>query len=84
MDKMNYDELPPIDKVSIDIMECLRNCNLRPDEALNVLLSISVSIAEELLEQTRTHFNPTPKEQIEFISNRISDIQFFQKSQDES
>lgn len=44
---MTYDDLRPIDKIQYDVMETLRNCHLEPDAIVNVLLSISLSIANE-------------------------------------
>ena len=80
--KMNYDDLRPIDKIQLDVMESFRNTLISPDEALNVLLSISLSIAKELRENKLKDFSYNGLgitdehliSEIDYILNRLNDI----------
>jgi hypothetical protein len=90
--KMNYDDLRPIDKIQLDVMESFRNTLITPDEALNVLLSISLSIAQELRENklkeinrlsTSLKLNRISDEhlitEIDYILNRLNEIKNLQQ-----
>ena len=56
-----------IDKVQINVMEAIRGCNLQPDEAMSVMLSIALSIARE-----------TEPEPVKAITDRLEEIQSWQ------
>jgi|TARA_Y100001949_G_C15919968_1_gene300767 hypothetical protein len=53
----DYDKLKPLGKVQIDVVEALRGSDLEPDQILSVLVSISVSVCEEIMElpDSRSH-----------------------------
>jgi cell division ATPase FtsA len=36
-----------IDEVQRNVMECLRDCGLQPNEVMDIMLSIALSIARE-------------------------------------
>ena len=56
-----------IDEVQRDVMECLRDCGLQPNEVMDIMLSIALSIARE-----------TEPEPIMAITDRLEEIQFWQ------
>ena len=56
-----------IDRAQINIMEAMRGCNLQPDEAMSVMLSIALSIARE-----------TELEPVKAVTDRLEEIQFWQ------
>tara|TARA_R110002020_G_scaffold440608_2_gene651258 strand:- start:5699 stop:5983 length:285 start_codon:yes stop_codon:yes gene_type:complete len=71
---MTYDDLRPIDKIQYDVMETLRNCKLNPDDVLNVLLSISLSIANELREpelKKSIEKGHLPKTSITYLTEKL-------------
>jgi len=71
---MAYDDLRPIDKVQFDVLETFRNCKLNPDDVLNVLLSISLSIANELREpelKKSIEKGRLPKTSIEYLTAKL-------------
>ena len=56
-----------IDKAQTNVMEAIRGSKMDPDEAMNVMLSIALSIARE-----------TEPEPIMAITDRLEEIQFWQ------
>ena len=56
-----------IDKAQTNVMEAIRGSKMGPDEAMNVMLSIALSIARE-----------TEPEPIMAITDRLEEIQFWQ------
>ena len=56
-----------IDKAQTNVMEAIRGSKMDPDEAMNVMLSIALSIARE-----------TESEPIMAITYRLKEIQFWQ------
>ena len=58
-----------IDTVQIKVLESLKNCKLEPHEAVNVLLSIALSMIKE-----------AESEPIHAINNALEEIQFWQQA----
>ena len=56
-----------IDEVQRNVMECLRDCGLQPNEVMDIMLSIALSIARE-----------TEPEPIMAITDRLEEIQSWQ------
>ena len=56
-----------IDKAQTNVMEAIRGSRMDPDEAMNVMLSIALSIAGE-----------TEPEPIKAITDRLEEIQSWQ------
>ena len=56
-----------IDKAQTNVMEAIRGSKMDPDEAMNIMLSIALSIARE-----------TEPEPIKAITDRLEEIQFWQ------
>jgi len=84
---MAYDDLRPIDKVQFDVLETFRNCKLNPDDVLNVLLSISLSIANELREpqlEKIIQMGRLPKTSIQYLCDKLNDIEKLQRDCRES
>ena len=57
----------------VRFLRTLKDYNLSKEETLNVVLTISIALTDEIL---RDVIGNNPKRQMDFINNRVSDLQF--------
>ena len=67
-----YLDMRSIDRVQLDVMETLKGCKLEPNEVMNIMLSIALSIAKDVTD-----------EPVKALHDVIEDLEFYDDERNE-
>ncbi len=65
-----------IDKVQCDVMESLKGCGLKPEEVINIMLSIAYDVSEEACQFGQNGYGQTA---VKYLREKVTELDKIRK-----